>query len=126
MATISVIGPTSWGTTLAVINAREGHDVTLIARSEKEARSLDQPRENFRFLPGTTLPANLHITSSLDEGLGRAEIVVIAVPSSTLRQNANTIRDSLDSQTTVVTATKGLEVGSVSYTHLTLPTSDLV
>ena len=112
MATISVIGPTSWGTTLATINAREGHHVTLIARSEREARSLDQPRENIRFLPGTTLPANLKITSSLDDGLERAEILILAVPSSTLRQNAKTIRDSLDSQTTVVTATKGLEVGS--------------
>ena len=33
-ASIAVIGTTTWGTTLAMINARMGKNVTLVARTD--------------------------------------------------------------------------------------------
>ena len=54
MATIGVVGTTGWGTTLAIITAREGHTVRLLARSDEEAARLRLANENSRYLPGAS------------------------------------------------------------------------
>ena len=45
-ARIAVVGTTSWGTTLAVLPARQGHRVSLWARTPEEAQALESAREN--------------------------------------------------------------------------------
>ena len=59
MATITVVGATSWGTTLGIIIAREGHEVRLLARTDEEAVRLESDRENARFVPGVAFPDTL-------------------------------------------------------------------
>ncbi len=112
MAKIGVVGTTTWGTTLAIIAAREAVDVYLWARSEDEAAQLRSAGENSRFLPGSRFPASLTVTASAEEAFSDSELVIIAVPSASLRANARAISDSVGDSTIVVSATKGLEVGS--------------
>ena len=112
MAKVGVAGTTSWGTTLAIIMAREATDVSLWARSEQEADQLRTAGENRRFVPGQPFPMDLQVTASADEAFGDAAMAIIAVPSRSLRANARAIRDSLADSTVVVSATKGLELGS--------------
>ena len=112
MAKVGVVGTTSWGTTLAIIAAREAVDVSLWARTEKEAAQLRADGENRRFLPGARFPMDLQVTASKDEAFGDAEMVIIAVPSRTFRENVRAIRGSVGDSTVVVSATKGLELGS--------------
>ena len=52
MAKVGVVGTTSWGTTLAIVLARQGLDVWLWARDEDEAEQLRSQGENARFVPG--------------------------------------------------------------------------
>ena len=110
MAKVGVVGTTSWGTTLAILLARRGLDVTLWARTEAEAARLRSEGENARFLPRVKFPPALEVTSSAAEAFHDADLMVIAVPSRTLRDNVRRIRSSLDHSTLVVSATKGLEV----------------
>ena len=112
MAKVGVVGTTSWGTTLAITLARRGLDVTLWARTKDEAGQLRSRGENTRFVPGAKFPPSLNVTSSTSELCHLSEAVIIAVPSSTLRNNLRKIRDSLDESTVVVSAIKGLELGS--------------
>ena len=112
MVAVGVVGATSWGTTLAIIAAREGLDVSLWARTQAEATELRAAGQNKRFLPGAVFPPGLHIEASKDEALGGAELVIIAVPSSSMRENVRAIRDALPSNAVIVSATKGLERGS--------------
>ncbi len=112
MATVGIVGTTSWGTTLGIVLARNGVDVTLWARTETEASRLRQDGQNTRFVPGVDFPSSMSVTASADEALGGAELVIIAVPSSTIRDNAVKVRDSLPASAVVVSATKGLEVGT--------------
>jgi glycerol-3-phosphate dehydrogenase (NAD(P)+) len=56
MGRIAVLGAGSWGTTLAVVYARQGHDVTLWDRDAARAETLQRQRENAHYLPGIRLP----------------------------------------------------------------------
>ena len=67
MPKIAIIGTTSWGKTLGVVLAREGLDVRLWARTEREATELRSDGPNPTLLPGTTFPPHLSVTSSMDE-----------------------------------------------------------
>ena len=110
MARVGVVGTTSWGTTLAIILARRGIEVNLWARTEDEAVHLRAQGENSRFVPGAQFPPSLHVTASAGEALTGAELVIIAVPSRTLRENVREVRRSLHDSTVIVSATKGLEL----------------
>ena len=107
-----VVGTTSWGTTLAVLLARNGIPVRMLARHDAEAASINADRENKRFAPGVTLPTAVTATASPPEALTGAELVIVAVPSRTIRQNVQSIAENLAQAATVVSATKGLEISS--------------
>ena len=112
MAKVGVLGTTSWGTTLAILTARNGHDVTLWARTESEATALDSARANTRFLADARFPDNLSVTASRDEAFADSDLVLIAVPSRTLRENVRSLAASLSDSAVVVSATKGIEIDS--------------
>ena len=112
MPKVGIVGTTSWGTTLGIITARRGVDVSMWARTEAEAATLEAARENRRFLPGAPFPASLSITASPDEALSDADIALIVVPSRAFRANVWQVRESLPADAIVVSATKGLESGS--------------
>lgn len=106
---VTVVGTTTWGTTLALVLARSGVSVSLLARTAGEAQALIESGENSRFLPGFPFPNNLRVTASEAEAFETAEMVVYAVPSATLRQNLQATRDHHRRTATIVVASKGLE-----------------
>ncbi len=112
MAKVGVIGATTWGTTLAILLARQGADVRLLARTEDEAAKLNADGEHKRFVPGATFPSELVVTASPDEALSEADVTLLVVPSQTLRSNVRKIRDAFSASTVVVSCAKGLERGS--------------
>ena len=109
---VGVVGATSWGTTLGVILAQRGVPVTLWARSEEEARTLRADRENQRLLPGVPFPPTLTASADPAEALQGADMVIVAVPSRSLRENLRTVRDALLESRCIVSAVKGLERSS--------------
>ena len=110
MATIGVVGATGWGTTLAIITAREGHTVRLLARSDEEAARLRLANENSKYLPGASFPPAMRVTHDPTEALGGADLTILAVPSNTLRRNVRSIGEYIDDDTVIVSAVKGLEI----------------
>ena len=111
-AKVAVVGATTWGTTLSVIMAGEGREVTLLARNPGERDGLAVARENSRFLPGVKFPERLAVSSDPADALAGAAMVVIAVPSDRLRENARRVAGHLGPDTVVVSAAKGLELPS--------------
>ena len=110
MATIGVVGTTGWGTTLAIITAREGHTVRLLARTSQEAARLRLANENSQYLPGASFHPAMRVTHDPTEALGGADLTILAVPSNTLRQNVNDVGEYFDNETVIVSAVKGLEI----------------
>ncbi|MCH7745305.1 MAG: NAD(P)-binding domain-containing protein, partial [Chloroflexi bacterium] len=109
MAKIGVVGTGTWGTTLAIVMARQGHGVCLWTRTEDEANQLRSAGQHTRFVPGVSFPSGLTITASASEAFSEADLIIIAVPSRTLRENVCNIRDSISESAVVVSCTKGLE-----------------
>ena len=112
MPKIAIIGTTSWGKTLGVVLARNGLEVRLWARTEREAIALRNSGPNPTLLPGVTFPPQLSITSSLSEALAEVKAVILVVPSQTMRQNIKLVAGHLNELMLIVSAAKGLEIGS--------------
>ena len=109
-ARVAIIGTTTWGTTLGIILARKRVSVSLLARSTREAAELNAQRRNSRFLPEVAFPEALTVASDVEEAVTPADLVVIAVPSHRLRENIQSIRDSIAPGAIILVATKGLEL----------------
>jgi glycerol-3-phosphate dehydrogenase (NAD(P)+) len=108
-STVAVVGTTTWGTTLAIILARQGVDVRLFARTESEAERLRTAGEHTQRLPGHAFPPALSVTASLSEALSDVGVVLFAVPSHTLRDNARAAASHLSGAAVIISACKGLE-----------------
>lgn len=113
MAIVTVVGTTSWGTTLGIILAREGHAVRLMARTDDEARLLNSERENSRFVPGFTFPDSMHSTPDPDVAFDSTDLTIFAVPSQTMRGNVRRMAEHIPPESILVSAAKGLELGTV-------------
>ena len=112
MAQIGVVGTTSWGTTLAILLAQQGHQVSLLARTEEEARRLMDAGEHVGRVPGVPFPETLRVTADPQEALGQAQLVLLVVPSQTMAKNLAWVAEQVNPKAVVVSGTKGLEVGT--------------
>ncbi len=112
MGRITVLGAGSWGTTLAVIYARQGHDVTLWDRDAARAETLQRERENARYLPGIRFPERLAVTADLAAAIDGSPLVLLAVPAQSVRALATQISPPIPPETILVIAAKGLEIGT--------------
>jgi glycerol-3-phosphate dehydrogenase (NAD(P)+) len=110
---VAIIGTTSWGTTLGVILSRRGIDVALWARTVEEAERLARDRENKARLPGIPFPGGLSATGDVEEALQGASLVILAVPSQQMRQNARIIKGHIAWGVLILSAAKGLEVDTM-------------
>lgn len=108
----AVIGAGSWGTAVASIVATKVPTV-LWARREELAKEIAAEHRNSAYLPDFALPGNLASTSSLEEALGGAEVVVMAVPSHGFREILAAAAPWLRSGVPVISLTKGLEQGTL-------------
>ncbi|MCK4843496.1 MAG: NAD(P)-dependent glycerol-3-phosphate dehydrogenase [Dehalococcoidia bacterium] len=97
---IIIIGNTSWGNTLGGLLSEGGATVKLWARSEAEAKELNQGRYKYS------------VTSHIEEALNGADLAIWAVPSQKLRENVSQARDYLTSSMLLMSAAKGLEENS--------------
>lgn len=106
---IVVLGAGSWGTALASVLVENGHDVTIWARKKKAADEINQEHTNKRYLPGVALPQHLVAEWNLERAVSNREVVVFVVPSQTMREMAQKVKEYLHSRSVVVHATKGFE-----------------
>jgi len=108
----AVLGAGSWGTTFAKVLADAGCEVTLHARRPELAKAITEDGENRDYLPGIRLPERVRATADPAEALLDAEVVVLAVPSQSLRENLTGWTPLLPEDSTLLSLMKGIELGS--------------
>jgi glycerol-3-phosphate dehydrogenase (NAD(P)+) len=110
----AVVGAGAWGTALADLLCRNGHDVRLWAYEPDVVESVNKKHENVRFLGGHTLATALQATGDIECAVEGAELVTLATPSHVLRSILRSASKSLSSSAPVVVASKGIEKGTLS------------
>lgn len=110
---LAIMGAGSWGTALAIALCSRFESISLWARDPGRAAAMNRLRENRRYLPGFLLPASVRVSADLKAALEGAPIVILAMPSHTLRAAIQAMRPHLARGTTLVSATKGIEEGSL-------------
>jgi glycerol-3-phosphate dehydrogenase (NAD(P)+) len=108
---IAVLGAGSWGTALANVAARAGHDVYLWGRNSEDMREIADMRENRRYLPGIAVEAG--VSPITDIACTReADAILLVVPAQAQRAMAATIAPFIRNKTPVVICAKGIERGT--------------
>jgi glycerol-3-phosphate dehydrogenase (NAD(P)+) len=105
----AVVGAGAWGTALADLLARNGQGVNLWAYEPDVVESINERRENTRFLSGTRLDERVRATGDVGDAVRAAELVVFVPPSHVLRPIARQSASALGDDVTVVVASKGIE-----------------
>src|SRR2546426_2434102 len=113
----AVIGGGSWGTALAAVLGNNGHEVVIWSFEADVAQALAERHENPRYMPGLPLPARVTGTHDLARALAGAELVVSANPSHVTRAVMQQALPSLPKATPIVSATKGIENGTLFTMH---------
>ncbi len=113
MSKVAVLGAGSWGTAFSMVLADAGNDVMIWARREEVAASITERRENVDYLPGIELPRTVKGTHDPEQALSGADVVILAVPSQSLRTNLPAFVPYLDPDAVLVSLMKGIELGTL-------------
>lgn len=111
MTRVTVMGSGNWGTAFAAILADAGSEVRMWARRPELVESINAGR-NAEYLPELELPPSVRATADPHEALDGAEVVVLAVPSQTLRGNLDQWGSAMPAGVPVVSLMKGVELGT--------------
>jgi len=114
MSKVAIIGAGAWGTALSIVLGRkQRHQVRLWAFEREVQESIARERTNTAFLPGQMIPESVTVTGNLEEALHQAQMVVSAMPSQHCGRLFAEMGPYLCSDMFVVSATKGLEQGTL-------------
>lgn len=112
MSSVGVIGGGAFGTAMACVVSRSGHDVCVWAREPEVVDALNAEGTNPHFLPGITLPRGVRASGDLAAATQGRDFILLAVPAQHLRGVAARMRGLLRPGTPVATCSKGIERGS--------------
>jgi glycerol-3-phosphate dehydrogenase (NAD(P)+) len=112
---ITIVGAGAWGTALG-ISLAANHRVTLWARDAAQIEAMQITRYNQHYLPDILLPADLKLSSDFSAALATAELVIIAVPTSSLRPILHQLV-RLSRRFNVVWLCKGFEAETARLPH---------
>ena len=114
MSEIAIIGAGAWGTSLTIVLGRKGtHRVRLWAHEAEVVESISRRRVNEKFLAGHLIPETVVVSSDLEKVVQGAGILVSVMPSQHCRAVFERMRPLLPPDILVISATKGLEEGSL-------------
>lgn len=110
---ITFLGGGSFGTALAKAMTQNGHEVMLWERNEERVREVNEQHTNGKYLQGIRLPESLRATVELGEALNHRDMVVLAVPSSSIREVSGKIKSYLSGDEIIVSIAKGVDPKSL-------------
>jgi glycerol-3-phosphate dehydrogenase (NAD(P)+) len=110
---VAVLGAGNWGTAFAKVLADAGRDVIVWARRPDVAVAIRERHVNPDYLPALRLPASVQATVDPRRAIEGADLVVIAIPSQTLRGNLADWARYLGRDVMLVSLMKGIELGTL-------------
>lgn len=106
------MGTGSWGTTFAIVLADAGAQVTMWGRRAQICAEISAAHRNSSYLGDIPLPTSITATPDPAQALDGAQVVVLAVPSQSLRENLEGWLPDLPAGAVLVSLMKGVELGT--------------
>ena len=106
------MGAGSWGTVFGQVLCDAGTPTVLWCRRPELARAINERHENPDYLPRIALTPALRAAADPAVALDGADLVVLAVPAQSLRQNLTDWAALLPPGALLVSLMKGIELGS--------------
>ena len=112
---ITILGDGAWGTTLAILLSKNGHEVTVWSVFGDHLDILDKQRENKKYLKGIKIPENIIFEKDIKKAIEFGEYIVFSIPSKFFRSVSQLIKKEKISlsKKTFISVTKGLEQDSL-------------
>ncbi len=79
-----ILGGGSWGTTVASLTAKNNNTI-LWARNENTVIEINEKHTNSKYLPGAHLNKNLKASTSIEDTVKNADVIVVGIPSQHFR-----------------------------------------
>src|SRR5680860_382917 len=108
---VGLLGGGSWGTTVASLTAKNANTI-LWARDKKTVEEINEHRKNSKYLPGALLNRNLKASTSIEETVKNADLIVMGVPAQNFREVLKTAKPFIRPWIPIVSLAKGLELGT--------------
>lgn len=109
---VTVIGDGAWGTALALNMLGNGHDVRLWGAFPDYLDEMAKRQENYKFLPGVALPAELTLIKDLNDAVTGSDMLLLATPTQFLRGVLKQLKPCFDPAFPIINVAKGIEVNS--------------
>lgn len=109
---VGVIGAGSWGCALAILLQNNGCQVSLWGHRREQIEKMQVSGECDK-LPGVMLPKEMSLTWDLSSCLLGKDLLVLAVPSTATRENAEKIKPYVEENQILCSVSKGIEEDSL-------------
>ena len=109
MTRVAVMGGGSFGTAMGMIATDAAGEVVIWAREPEVAQSVNELHINEMYHPGLELPPELWVTNDPATALKGAEVIILAIPAQTLRENLTEWKSLIEPDAIIVTLMKGIE-----------------
>jgi glycerol-3-phosphate dehydrogenase (NAD(P)+) len=106
---VCIVGAGSMGTAISILLSNNGHSVKIWSPFADEVEMLNKEKEHKQRLPGVSVPDSVYCTTDIEEALKDSDVVVLAVPAQTTRENSRNISRYIKKDQLVVTCSKGIE-----------------
>ena len=113
MKNITVIGCGSWGTALAVMLDKYGHNVKMWCRKQEQADEITNEHKNREYLPGVEVKESIKILTDRKEAVSGADIIINEIPSRATRSVMTDFAEYINENQIIVNVSKGFEEGSL-------------
>lgn len=92
VSSIAVIGAGSFGTALAQVAARSGHNVKLYARNKDVVDGINKTHRNIHYLSDFELYCTIEGVNSVQDALDGVDFAILAIPTQLVRQFVSTLK----------------------------------
>ena len=106
---IAILGAGSWGTALSILLTNNGNEVKMWSFLKDEVDMINNQREHVSKLPGIKIPESIICSNDLLKTLDNSDVILLVVPSQTIRKNSMEISKYIKKDTTIVCCSKGIE-----------------
>ena len=112
MKTITFLGCGSWGGALGKLLSEKGLFVTMWHRSFDVVNHLLDTKTHY-LIPELIFPANVDFTNDISSAIQSSEIIVLALPSQSIRDVITKNKSSFNKNHIIVNVSKGIEIDTL-------------